>query len=132
MSDQDCIFCKIIAGEIPATKVYQDDDALAFLDINPVAPGHTLVIPKHHHPLMIDVPDELVSHLFILAKRIMKSIKATTQAYLVNIAVAGDEVPHFHIHLIPRHQGDNLDTWPRGTYAEGEKESMAEKIKQLM
>lgn len=128
----DCIFCKIVAGEIPAMKVYEDENFLAFLDIMPVAHGHTLVIPKEHHPMMTDTPDALVAEAFVLIKKIIMAVKQATGARLVATSVIGDEVPHFHIHLIPRHQGDGLSTWPRGQYAEGEGQVIADKIKNAL
>ena len=76
----DCIFCKIIAGEIPSANVYEDEQFLAFLDINPVAPGHTLLIPKAHHPMMADLPDELIGPIYQAAKQFMQRIKAAIAA----------------------------------------------------
>lgn len=99
------IFQKIIDGEIPATKVYEDDKFLAFLDIMPVFYGHTLLIPKDHYEWMQDAPDELISKIFIKTKELMKAIKKGLGCDFVQIGIVGDEVPHFHIHLIPRHHG---------------------------
>jgi histidine triad (HIT) family protein len=125
-----CIFCKIIAGEIPAAKVYEDDKCLAFLDIKPVNPGHVLLIPKEHYPTMVETPDDLVAYLFIKAKALMPVIKQTMQADYVAVSVVGVDVPHFHIHLIPRRFDDGLaGFWPTKTYAEGEMVATAEKIK---
>lgn len=129
MSVTDCIFCSIANGKIPATKVYEDAQAVAFLDIQPVAPGHVLIIPKTHHQLMTDTPDALVAALFQLAKRLMVALQAATNAHLISLSVIGDEVPHFHIHLIPRHRDDGLSSWPRGQYADGQAAAIAEKIK---
>jgi histidine triad (HIT) family protein len=128
---ENCIFCKIIAGEIPAEKIiYEDDKILAFLDINPVTYGHTLIIPKEHYPYMPDVPDELLSYCFIKAKELMISIKKAMEADFVTISVVGTDVPHFHIHLIPRKLNDGLAKfWPTTKYAEGEMQKTAEKIK---
>ena len=132
MPEPDCIFCKIVAGEIPSTKIYEDDTAIGFLDINPVSKGHTLLIPKAHHQMMIDTPDELVAKLFVTTKKILKAIQAATKSHLVGVSVMGDEVPHFHIHLIPRHADDGLSGWSRGVYIENEKEEIAAEIKKFV
>jgi histidine triad (HIT) family protein len=124
-----CIFCKIINNEIPAYKVYEDDKCLAFLDINPVTPGHTLLIPKEHYEMMTDTPDELVSYLYLKAKELMIDIKEKLQADFVVLSVVGLDVPHLHIHLIPRKNGDGLDNfWPTKQYAEGEANEVLKKL----
>jgi len=125
---ENCIFCKIAAGEIPSYKVYEDDRAFAFLDINPVNPGHVLIIAKNHYAMMPDTPDELVSYLFVVAKKLMVAVKKATNAYFVEVCVMGVDVPHFHIHLIPVHKDDSLIQWPTKKYAEGEAENIREKI----
>lgn len=126
----DCIFCKIVAGEIPAEKIYEDDKILAFLDIAPVTYGHTLVIPKKHYQMMTDTPDDLLAYCFAKSKELMKKIKDIMEADYIAVAVAGMDVPHFHIHLIPRKLNDGLPGfWPRTEYAEGEMQKTAEKIK---
>lgn len=131
--DQNCIFCKIIAGQIPAAKIYDDEKILAFLDINPVNKGHTLVIPKQHHPMMTDTPDDLVADVFQKSKKLMLIIKEALKADFVSVAVVGIEVPHFHVHLVPRFQDDGLaNGWPTKNYDDGEIEKYAEKIKQLL
>ncbi|HTX87199.1 MAG TPA: HIT family protein [Candidatus Nanoarchaeia archaeon] len=127
----DCVFCKIIAGEIPAAKVYEDEKCLAFLDIKPVNPGHVLLIPKEHHRMMTDTPDELVAYLFVKAKELMKAIKKSTQADYVALSVVGVDVPHFHIHLVPRYFNDGLaNFWPTKIYAAGEMAATARRIRQ--
>lgn len=126
----NCIFCKIVASEIPAANLYEDDAAMAFLDINPVQPGHTLVIPKAHYPAMGDVPDELLGKVFSTAKRLLPRIQEAMNAEYVELCVVGTEVPHFHIHLIPRRHDDGLaGWWPRTQYGEGEMGEVARKIK---
>jgi histidine triad (HIT) family protein len=124
-----CIFCKIIAGQIPAAKIYEDEKCLAFLDINPVSSGHVLLIPKEHYQMMPDTPDELVAYLFVRAKDLMLKIKKAMQADYVALSVVGVDVPHFHIHLVPRRHDDGLaNFWPTKQYAEGEMAEVAEKI----
>ena len=95
------IFTKILAGEIPAHKILENDRYLAFLDIRPVNPGHTLVIPKQEIDYIFDIEDELLKGLMIFAKKVAKAIKQTVPCQKVGIMVAGIEVPHAHIHLIP-------------------------------
>ncbi|MFA4941587.1 MAG: HIT domain-containing protein [Patescibacteria group bacterium] len=125
----DCVFCKIVAGEIPSYKIYEDDKVLAFLDINPVTSGHTLLIPKEHFKMMVDTPDEMISYLFIRAKELMKTIKKAMNADYVVVSVVGIDVPHFHIHLIPRNFNDGLDNfWPTKKYEEGEVEEIRKQL----
>lgn len=126
--DMDCIFCKIVAGEIPAEKIYEDDKVLAFLDINPVTFGHTLIIPKEHYEMMADTPDELVGHCFIKAKELMLKLKKALNADYVAVSVSGIDIPHFHIHLIPRFLNDGLQSWPTTKYAEGEMKLIRKRI----
>ena len=96
------IFQKIIDREIPADIVYEDDISMAFLDINPVTKGHTLLISKNPYPWMTDVPDDLVGKLFIKAKQIMIVMKEQLGCDFIHVGVVGTDVPHFHVHLIPR------------------------------
>jgi len=125
-----CIFCKIIAGEIPCHKVFEDENFLAFLDINPVTPGHTLLIPKAHHQMMVDTPDELISKLYVKAKELMITIKDRLHADFVVLTVVGIDVPHFHVHLIPRMRDDGLaNFWPTTKYKDGEAEQIISKLK---
>lgn len=96
------VFQMIIDGEIPATKVYENEEFLAFLDIHPVAKGHTLLIPKAEFQWIHETPDELVGKIFIKAKELINAMRAGIPCDYVQIGVVGNEVPHFHIHLIPR------------------------------
>lgn len=95
------VFTKILAGEIPAHKILEDEKYLAFLDIRPVNPGHTLVIPKQEVDYIFDVEDELLKGLMIFTKRVARAIRKTIPCKKVGVMVAGLEVPHAHIHLIP-------------------------------
>lgn len=125
-----CIFCKIIKKEIPSSKIYEDDKCFAFLDINPVNHGHTLLIPKEHYKMMHDTPDELIAYLYIKAKELMTKIRSAMNADYVTISVVGIDVPHFHIHLIPRNFNDGLEGfWPTKKYSENEMQLIAEKIR---
>ncbi len=101
MIAEPTIFEKIVAREIPADIVFEDEDTLAFLDINPVQHGHLLVITKKPYPWIQDVPDEEVAHAFVVAKNLVPKVKAATDCDYVRVTVVGKDVPHFHIHLIP-------------------------------
>ncbi len=125
----DTIFGKIIRREIPATIVFEDEESLAFMDIAPVANGHLLLIPKEQYIWMQDVPDELLSRMFIKAKKLMIAVKEGLACDYVQISVVGKDVPHFHIHLIPRFFNDELHGWRTGSYQDNEMEIVAEKIK---
>lgn len=101
--DQNCIFCRIVKGEIPCYKIWEDDKALAFLSVDPHTPGHTLVIPKSHTDYMFDLEDDLMAHLFVSAKKISKALKLafSPQSGKIGLLVIGLQVPHAHIHLVP-------------------------------
>jgi histidine triad (HIT) family protein len=114
----DCIFCKIVAGQIPCTKVYEDAVCLAFMDIGPISPGHTLIIPKKHYEAVSEMSPEEVAALFRPVSFLAAAVKAAVKADGLNVlqnngASAGQAVPHLHIHLIPRWPGDGLGfRWP--------------------
>ncbi|MDP3995219.1 MAG: HIT family protein [bacterium] len=134
---QDCIFCKIVAGEIPSHKVYEDDEVLAFLDINPVNPGHTLVIPKEHYKDLLDTPPELASKLIQavrdIAPAILKAVGADSfNLGLNNGATAGQVVFHTHLHIMPRFPNDGHKLW-HGTSADQEElKKIADDIKKYI
>lgn len=126
------IFEKIIDGEIPATKIYEDDKFLAFLDIHPVAKGHSLLIPKTHYTWVHETPDELVGEIFVKAKEIINAMRSGIPCDYVQIGVVGNEVPHFHIHLIPRYNDNevHISTRPEVSYdSDSEMSEYAENIK---
>ena len=132
MTDPDCLFCKIVRKEIPAEVVSEDETSLAFLDINPVSEGHCLIIPKEHHASMVETPDPLVSDLFVKAKTLVPKIKTVMEADFVALTVVGTDVPHFHIHLIPRKHNDGLaGFWPAKKYESVERmKEVGEKLRQ--
>ncbi|MBQ1275338.1 MAG: HIT family protein [Cellulosilyticum sp.] len=110
---QECIFCKIIKGEIPSFTVYEDDTFKVILDRFPAAPGHALIIPKEHAADMFELPEETAAKLYPLAQKLGAKIKAAVGAEGMNIVqnngeVAGQSVYHFHLHLIPRKAGDGI------------------------
>ncbi len=98
----DCIFCKIVAGELPCYKVYEDEEFLGFLDIRPANKGHCLIIPKKHYRWVWDVQESYTK----ATNTVAQSLKKVFDTELVVSFVVGDEVPHAHIHLVPRHEGD--------------------------
>lgn len=102
------IFSKIVSGEIPCYKVAENDEFLAFLDINPVAKGHTLVIPKIEVDYIFDLPDDLLGRMMIFAKKVAKAQQAVIPCNRIGVAVMGLEVPHAHIHLIPIKQESDM------------------------
>jgi histidine triad (HIT) family protein len=107
----DCIFCAIVDGDIPSRTVYEDDAVLAFLDANPLAPGHTLVVPKAHHERVNDAPADVAADLFRAVHELTSRVEAAVDADATTIGVndgeaAGQEVPHVHVHLVPRFEGD--------------------------
>lgn len=127
------IFKKIIDKEIPASIVYESEDCLAFLDIMPVAFGHVLVIPKQEYRWIQDLPNELYITLFLETKKIIQGMKKALTCDYVQISVVGEEVPHVHIHLIPRYFDDTLHGWERKKYEGIETmKEFEEKIKQAL
>jgi len=111
--DKQCIFCRIIDGEIPSKKVYEDDSVLAILDINPAIEGHTIILPKKHYQIMPQIPEKEIGHLFKVAKKISHAIlrgmmAQGTSVFVANGAVAGQKSPHFMIHVFQRKGEDGL------------------------
>ncbi len=124
------IFSKIISGEIPAYKVAEDDRFLAFLDISPLAKGHTLVIPKQEVDYVFDLSDELLSDLLVFAKGVAKKVEKAVPCKRIGVTVIGLEVPHTHIHLIPINSVSDMNfAKPKLSFSEKEMEEVAEKIK---
>jgi histidine triad (HIT) family protein len=130
----DCLFCKIINKDIPAVFVYEDERVVAFLDINPVAPGHTLVVPKAHSKTLIEADDADLNALTAVVKKLAPAVCGATACAGWNLEVnngnaAGQAIDHTHWHIVPRKPDDGLKHFPRGKYAEGEAVKMAEAIK---
>lgn len=112
-----CVFCRIVKGEIPSTRVYEDDQVLAFMDINPISRGHLLVIPKGHYETLLAVPDDAGMLIMPILKRLGKAVMDATGAtgfncLQNNFAASGQIVFHSHWHIIPRFDGDGLEQWP--------------------
>jgi len=131
----ECLFCKVAKGEIPSSKIYEDEKFLAFLNIKPNNPGHTLIIPKDHYKNLYETPDEVLSAIAPLIKKIAVAIKNGINADGINIlmnndGVAGQIVPHAHFHIIPRFANDGLHHWPGKSYANKEESAKtAERIR---
>jgi histidine triad (HIT) family protein len=124
----NCIFCKLAKGEIPCDKIYEDENLLVFLDIKPVSDGHTLIIPKKHIVWMQEAEDEIISEIFKLVKKLMFALKKGLPCDYVQVSVVGNEIPHFHVHLIPRHKEDAFRNFPTKEYQDGEREKIVAKI----
>lgn len=131
----DCIFCKIVRGEIPSEKIYEDTHTIAILDINPVTPGHTLLLTKQHYPTLLETPPEIMSHLiqssYLVIKAVISGMKAEGYNLLLNNnKCAGQLIPHMHLHIIPRRSEDGrLFKWNPKPYKDGEMAKTAEAIK---
>ncbi|UCD53529.1 MAG: HIT family protein [Phycisphaerales bacterium] len=134
----DCVFCKMIAGEIPVTKVYENEKVLAFLDIGPVSDGHTLVIPKQHfekvHECAPDILAQVGACLGKIAGAVVSALDADGYNVLCNNGRAANQVvSHLHFHIIPRWMGDGVFTqWPAYQYEKGKIEDFAEKIRKSL
>ncbi len=132
--NENCIFCKIIRGEIPSHKVYEDEHTLAFLDIRPNNHGHTLVIPKDHFENIYTLPDETLARLSLAVKKVAIAVKNGMDADGINLIMnneeaAGQIIFHAHMHIVPRTKDDGYKHWPQGEYLEGEAEAVVEKIR---
>lgn len=137
MNNVDCVFCKIIAGELPSTKIYEDDNVLAFVDIGPIAKGHILVVPKKHSIMITDTDSDLLAELMVVVKKITQAQIEGMGADGVNImqangSVAGQVVDHIHFHVIPRFKDDGIDfNWQAQSYSDNqEMADFAEKLKE--
>lgn len=130
----DCIFCKIVKGDIPSEKIYENDLILAFLDISPINFGHTLVIPKNHYVNIYETPENVLSEMIKVVKRIAVVLKNTLGSDGLNIGMnndvaAGQVVMHAHIHVIPRVMNDGFNLWQsKKTYNGEEAKDIAIKI----
>lgn len=135
MNLDDCIFCKIVNKEIPATVVYEDEDTLAFMDIGPIIKGHVLVIPKNHYDPIENTPDEVLAQLIKVSKKVAIALKDSLGADGCNIIqnngrCSGQAVPHIHFHVIPRFDDDGHHwNWDAKQYDEmSEMQALADKI----
>jgi histidine triad (HIT) family protein len=132
-----CVFCKIIKGKIPADKIYEDENTFSFLDITPINPGHVLLISKKHYENLYDLPDELLSKMAPIIKKLAVAIKKGVNAEGINIGMnnersAGQLVFHAHFHIIPRFTNDGHFHWKGTPYKKDEAPKTAEKIKEFL
>lgn len=134
----DCVFCKIVAGQIPSTRVYEDEHTLAFLDIGHVNPGHTLVAVKKHAANVFELEEAQAEAIGRATVRISRALKKAFGAeglsvYQANGKPAGQTVFHYHVHLLPRHSGDGMElTWPMKNPPREQLETYAAKIREKL
>lgn len=136
MNLTDCLFCKMAAGLIPVTKIYEDEIVLAFLDIGPISDGHSLLIPKQHFEKLDNCPPELLSQVAFRMGKIARAVSVAMNSDGYNVMcnngrAAGQVIEHLHFHIIPRKSGDGvLNRWPSYKYKEGQIEKIAEQIRE--
>ena len=134
MKNENCIFCKIAAGEIPSATIYEDDDFRVILDIEPASKGHALILPKEHYANLYEIDGEMAKHVIITAKRQATKMRDALGVEGINIVqnngeIAGQTVFHYHMHIVPRYKDDNVNIkWEPGELSE---EKKAELIKKL-
>jgi histidine triad (HIT) family protein len=132
---QDCVFCRIVKGEIPSARIFESNSAIAFLDIAPAAKGHALVIPKKHFETLFDVPEKDLREIIVAVKNVASAVVDAAEADGFNIiqsnkASAGQVIPHVHFHIIPRKQGDELSfEWSHIELDKEELDALREKVK---
>lgn len=135
MTDNQCIFCKIANGEIPGATIYEDEDFMVILDLNPASRGHALILPKQHYANIYELDDETASKVFIVAKKLAARMTEVLGCDGFNVLqnngpVAGQTVFHFHVHLIPRYEGDSVGlTWKPGEISAEELDHLAMKLR---
>ncbi len=137
--EKNCVFCRIVAGEIPATKLYEDEFVVAFMDVSPINKGHMLVVPKEHHVSPASLPEELCGRLFRIASRFGVACKRALDAHGFNLhlsdgACAGQVVMHAHLHVVPRWVDDGFHwNWRQLTYASDEERvGFAERLQERL
>jgi len=128
MNNSNCIFCKIVNGEIPAVKIFEDEKHFAFLDMNPINSGHTLLIPKKHIEYLFDLNDDEYSELMLKAKHLAKLLKNKLEPKRIGVIVEGFLIPHIHIHLVPINKGADLSFAKAKPMSKEELKKVAEKI----
>ena len=135
----NCLFCRIVAGEIPSTRVYEDADTLAFMDIGPIIKGHTLVIPKKHYDPITQTPEDVLAKVMVVVRKIAQAQMNGLKADGVNVlnangTAAGQQVPHIHFHVVPRFKTDGHHwNWAAKKYDSMEEmKKLAEEIKNAL
>lgn len=135
MKNENCIFCKIAAGDIPSATIYEDDDFRVILDIEPASKGHALILPKGHYANLYELPDELAAKALVVAKKVISKMTDIVGCDGYNVLqnngeTAGQTVFHFHMHLIPRYEKDDVTiSWKQGTITEELKEEIVSKMR---
>ena len=135
---ENCIFCKIANGEIPAATLYEDENFRVILDLGPASKGHALILPKSHAANIYELSDEMAAKAMILAKKMATAMTAALKCDGFNIVqnngeCAGQTVFHFHMHLIPRYKGDQVGiTWHQGELSDADKEEILLKVKEQL
>ena len=130
----ECIFCRIVSGQMPCQKLYEDEDVISFLDIFPAAPGHSLIVPKKHYPNLEQAPPEVLQQLMTVAQKVAAALKSALDnegfnLLLNNGAVAGQKVHHLHFHILPRRAGDDVNlSFQHYKYGAGEIEQVRDKV----
>lgn len=128
----DCLFCKILEGDLPAYRIWENQEFLAILDINPNTPGHTLLLPKVHLPYVFDLEENLYSSLFATAKTLSPVLLEATQAKRIGVVIQGFTVPHAHVHLVPMNDVHDLDDARASPASKSELSSMSLKLQQVL
>ena len=128
----DCIFCKIVAGEIPSVKIYEDEKSLVIVSREPIQTGHVLVIPKTHSNTVFDIEDPLYSELFQLVKKTASIIQKAMSSVRVGLVVEGFSIPHTHIHLVPLNDAKDLDPKNAHEISPEEMKEVGEKIRNAL
>lgn len=135
MRDDNCIFCKIAAGDIPSATIYEDADFRVIMDIEPASKGHALILPKEHYANLYELPEELAAKALVVAKKVITKMTDIVGCDGYNVlqnngTVAGQTVFHYHMHLIPRYEEDDVTiTWKHGTLTEEVKVDILSKMK---
>lgn len=134
MKDNNCIFCKIANGEIPSSTLYEDEKVRVILDISPASKGHALILPKEHYANIYEISDEMAGHVLKAARKMAKKMQEELGAEGLNLLqnngeLAGQTVFHYHMHLIPRYQGDKVNVkWETGELSESAREELVKKL----
>lgn len=135
MAEKDCIFCKIANGEIPSATIYENSDVRVILDVSPANKGHALIIPKEHFKDIYDIDAVTAGKVFSLATEVARAMKSVLHCDGMNLvqnngSIAGQTVFHFHLHLIPRYEGDQVDLhWTQGETTQAELQELAKEIR---
>ena len=134
MKDDNCIFCKIAAGDIPSATIYEDEDFRVILDIEPASKGHALILPKEHYANLYELPEELAAKAIVVAKKVIGKMTDILGCDGYNVlqnngSCAGQTVYHYHMHLIPRYKDDDVTiTWKPGSLTDEWKQTIVEQM----